>query len=77
MWKIFLPKNKTSPTYVKRTRYHIQILILNFPTKPFVALHLMECHDFEPVKAAIVIQDKSAKVVVEVNTNSFPCEHCD
>ena len=50
---------------------------LEFPTKPLVALHLVDVHEVKAVTAAEVLQNPGAKVVQEVNTNAFPCQHCD
>ena len=56
---------------------HCEKCEILYPTKSLLAIHLMDCHTYTPVKVASILGCSDAKIVEEVNTNPFPCQHCD
>ena len=55
---------------------HCENCVTSFPTKSLLAIHLMDCHNVKPSKAAQSLGTVS-KVLTDHSTNAYTCDICD
>ena len=58
------------------TNQHCEHCVTSYPTKSLLAIHLMDCHNYKPSKAAQSLGTVT-KVLTDHTTNTHQCDICD